>query len=103
MHPLFFQVNLQSLSLPTTKPGSHRYTRVNWSEATTANVQNYCDMLSHCIGALPSVTVYIAGKFLELAAYSANMGQDLPSFKIWRILYILVWCPDPSQLYKRTR
>ena len=27
---LFFQVNLQSLSLPTTKPGSHRHTRVNW-------------------------------------------------------------------------
>ena len=26
--PLFFQVNLQSLSFPTTKPGSHQHTRV---------------------------------------------------------------------------
>ena len=35
-------------------PGSYRSTRIDRSKATTAIVQNDCDMLSHCIGALPS-------------------------------------------------
>ena len=79
--PLFFNVDLQSLSAPPpTVLGPCHSVRIDWSKLSAANVQNYCDRLSQCINVLPyNVTNCVAANCRKHQAMLDSYAQSLVS------------------------
>ena len=81
--PLFFNVDLLSLSPPPPPPtvlGPCHSVRIDWSKVSAANVQNYCDRLSQCIDVLPSdVTNCVAANCTKHQAMLDSYAQSLVS------------------------
>ena len=82
--PLFFNVDLQSLSPPPPPPptvlGPCHSVRIDWSKVSAANVQNYCDRLSQCIDVLSSdVTNCVAANCTKHQAMLDSYAQSLVS------------------------
>ena len=55
--PLFFSLNVQPKSLPTSAGrtlGTSHLARINWDKVNSSNIQDYCEMLSHSLLPLPA-------------------------------------------------